>query len=96
MNKPWPTDAVIIVASLTGNERRENMQAVVRCICRDCYRLLSADSHTIGEAAMLPSRRDRPVDFICPDCFTKYDHGSITITVDDRDHKKGVDPLCHN
>jgi hypothetical protein len=73
----WPGDAVMIVAALAGTEIREHMESVVPCDCRDCGRLLHADSRTIRAAFHLPSRRGRPVEFFCVECCMKYDAKSV-------------------
>lgn len=76
--KPWPADAVMIIAAVAGQERRENMQTVVEVACRDCHRDLAACSYTIAQAEAMPERRGRPVKFFCPACAVGYDVQSIT------------------
>lgn len=82
--KPWPGEAVIIVAAAAGEERREQMEAVVPAECRDCGRILAADSHTIRLAEGLPSRRGRPVEFLCIACCVTYDRRTVSEFHDDR------------
>lgn len=75
--KPWPSDAIMIVAASAGEEIRENMESVVRTWCRDCGRLLHADSRCIREAGELDCRDGRPIKFFCVECCVKYDVNSV-------------------
>ncbi len=75
--QPWPSDALMVVASLEGQERREHMESVVPAACRDCGAALAADSFTIRTAWNLPVRRGRPVKFFCMACAHGYDMRSI-------------------
>ena len=84
--KLWPSDAIMIVASLAGEERRERMESAVPATCRDCGAALMADSFTIRKAENLPSRFDRPIKFFCTICFTHYDFKSVQEFHDDRNH----------
>lgn len=36
--KPWPSDAVLIVCALAGQENRAGMDSVHTAECRDCGR----------------------------------------------------------
>lgn len=76
--KPWPSDAVMIVAADAGTEIRANMDGVVKAECRDCGAELAADTYTVNAANALPIRRGRPVMFFCSRCCVKYDFASIT------------------
>lgn len=78
MKKPWPADAVMIIAAVKGRELRFNMESVVPAKCRDCGTDLAADSFSIRTAQNLPSRRGRPIKYFCIECCCKYDHDSIT------------------
>ena len=57
--KPWPGDAIMIVAECFGHENRANMEAVIEAECRDCGARLGVDSYTLRTAEDLPSRRGR-------------------------------------
>lgn len=72
--KPWPRDAVMIVAANAGQERREQMEAVHVCRCRDCGAVLHADTFTLRTAEQFPEvvRRGRPVMFFCLACHRSY------------------------
>ena len=76
--KPWPGDAVIIVAANSGQENRANMESVVDVYCRDCFAPLAADAKTIRLAEQTPARRGRPIEFFCCRCAIRYNPGSIT------------------
>lgn len=80
--KPWPHDAVMIVAAFAGDEKRGNMESVVACKCRDCGRDLSADSFTIRRARMIAGPSNRPVLFFCIPCMGGYDSGTIDLLED--------------
>lgn len=83
--KPWPSDAVMIVAANDGEENRANMRGVVlHCGCRDCGQALAVDSYCIDQATHMPERLGRPVSFFCIPCATRYDANSITHFVDHR------------
>lgn len=71
--KPWPRDAVMIIAANRGEEKREHMDAQVHVVCRDCGKELAADSYTIATAAGLESRRGRPIAFLCTKCLLQHD-----------------------
>lgn len=70
--KEWPRDAVIVVCSSKGKERRERMTQPVERTCRDCGKALVADLLTLAAAEKLPSRHNRPIDFLCIDCALKH------------------------
>lgn len=86
--KPWPKDAIMIVASLDGEEKRDQMESAVPVRCRDCKAVLMADSFTIRKAESLPSRHNRPIKFFCIRCFQNYDFKSVEEFHDDRYHIK--------
>lgn len=86
--KPWPADSVVIVAANRGEEQREFMESAIPVVCRDCGDALYADSRTIRTAAELPSRRERPITYLCISCCTAYDSSSLT---EIHDHR-GVKP----
>lgn len=70
--KPWPRDAVMIVASLAGEEIRSHMEGVHKDACRDCGRAVHADTFTVRRAESLPQRHGRPVKFFCLPCHSEY------------------------
>lgn len=87
MKKPWPSDAVMIVASIKGTEIRDRMEGVCSATCRDCGAELACDTYTQRVAEGLTSRRGRPVRHFCPPCAITYriediqelhDHAGIT------------------
>ena len=84
---PWPSDAVMIVASNRGEEHREFMESVVECECRDCGAPLAADSKRIRYADEMDVRHGRPIRFFCIACCVKYDRQSITEL---HDHRGGT------
>lgn len=85
--KPWPADSVVIVAAVIGEEQQEFMEARVETACHDCDARLYADSRTIRVAAGLPSRRGRPITFLCLNCCTTYDRSTLTEIHDHRGTK---------
>jgi len=74
--KDWPRDAVMIVASIAGEERGDQMELAASRSCRDCGAKLMADTHTIRRAENLPSRRGRPILFFCVACAVQYERPS--------------------
>lgn len=76
--KPWPKDALMIVAANKGEELRERMQEVTDASCRLCQAALAVDAATILAAQNLPSRHGRPVQFFCIPCAAEHDFKSIT------------------
>lgn len=81
--RPWPSEALIIVASNRGKEIRANMESVVHVNCRDCQNELAADSHTIRRAEELPIRYGRPIEYLCLACASQNYEMPDTI-IDDR------------
>lgn len=84
---PWPSDAVMIVASLAGTEIREHMEDVLRCWCRRCGELLHADTAVYRRAMTMPERMGRPVMFFCVECCVLHDVRPIEIIEDRRGPK---------
>lgn len=88
--KRWPADVVMIIAAYAGSEDRSRMEAVVIGYCRDCHAALAVDSLTIRTAQQLPSRRGRPIRYLCPFCYTAYDLSTITEV---HDHRHRLDAI---
>jgi len=91
--KTWPGDAVMLICGYRGDSgpngaRPEQMESPVAVVCRDCYKPLYSDSHSIQRAAELPSRHNRPIDFFCVLCATSYDSRQLNELHDDRGWKK--------
>lgn len=86
--KPWPKDAVMVVAAHAGEERREFMQSVVDAECRACGAKLRADGFSIREAEQMPARMGRPVKFFCIPCCVQHDLGMIQDLRDYRGYAK--------
>lgn len=85
MKRPWPRDAVIIVASNWGKEDRAKMRgSVFEAYCRLCKARLAADIYTVKVAMNLPSRMGRPVEFFCTTCNAQHDQGTINEVHDHR------------
>lgn len=76
--KPWPNDAVMIVAAIAGEEIRKNMETPTPVMCRVCGRDLMACSYTIRFAEGLPVRRGRPIKFFCTECAAQHDPSIVT------------------
>lgn len=86
--KPWPSDALMIVASLAGTEIRSQMEGVHPAHCRDCGHLVHADTFSVRRAETHPLRFGRPVKFFCLPCHTRYEvptrHAEFHHLPDDR------------
>ncbi len=85
MKKPWPSEAVIIVAARAGDEKPDQMDGPFVANCRDCYGDLIADIHTVHKAEHLPTRHGRPIEFLCVHCCLAYERP--TELHDDRGRK---------
>jgi hypothetical protein len=83
--KPWPSDAVMIVAANAGEENRANMEGVHPCVCRVCSRELAADKFSVRRAEQLPQRMGRPEMFFCAACASQHDVGQVTVFEDHRE-----------
>lgn len=68
MTKPWPVDAVMVVAALLGQEERHKMTGVVIHNCRECGRHVAVDPVSIEYALDHPARFERPVKYFCTEC----------------------------
>ena len=77
--KPWPADAIMIVASLAGKEIREKMQGVYPAKCRECGAELHADTWTVSRAENSPLRYGRPIKFFCIECAVQHDNQGLVI-----------------
>lgn len=77
--KPWPADAVMVVAARAGQENRAAMSGADPAVCRDCEAALRFDPQTTAAALLMPERNGRPVRFFCPPCAMTYDPRSIQI-----------------
>lgn len=82
---PWPGDAIMIIASLAGQENRAAMESVFAATCHMCDSDLHADTRTVRTAMQLPARRGRPVNFFCVACALKHDRKSVGLLIDQRD-----------
>jgi hypothetical protein len=93
--KPWQSDALIVVASLEGDENRATMERVQLAPCRECKRTVAACSKTIRDAQALPPhiRWGRGVDFLCVECFGLYDFTHVSYC---EDHTGGVRRLIRS
>lgn len=85
--KPWPRDAVMVVAAVTGEEIREHMRGLYPATCRDCGASVTADTFTVNFAETYPGLPCRPVRFFCTNCVANYDLGTITDLHDHRIHE---------
>lgn len=82
--KPWPRDAVMIVAATPEAARRDQMESAEPAECRDCGRRLVVDGYTLRRALTMPARRGRPVRYFCVECYGHYDVGQCNIVEDHR------------
>lgn len=87
--KPWPSDAVVIVAETRARVRLDLIQGEpIPCSCLECGAALTGDTHTRDRAMALQSRTGRPVKYLCVHCATQvYDMGTVTQWYDDRNRE---------
>lgn len=83
--KPWPIDAVIIIASRRGTEVRARMTDPAVEECRDCGVEVVVDTPSVSAAAAYPQRNGRPIAYLCIECAVTYNRGSV-------DHVIGLRP----
>ncbi len=86
--KPWPSDAVMVVAATPEDAVYSQMSSVEDCNCRDCGKALVADGYTINRASHPDLAHGRPVKFFCMECFDQYDMSTVTHHEDHRKHKE--------
>jgi hypothetical protein len=74
--KPWPRDAVMIVAAFPDEARRDQMESCHAGTCRDCGREILYDGfsyHRAQQFTRLKANVVRPIKFFCVECAVKYD-----------------------
>lgn len=76
--KPWPRDAVMVIAADAGAADLPKMEGIEFAECRDCGAKLHADTKTVRRAFELPARKGRPIKFFCCRCLPFYDLGSVS------------------
>jgi len=86
--KPWPSDAVMVVAATPEAALREQMDSVHPCACRDCGKALVADGFTLRRARIPQIACGRPTKFFCIECFGNYDFFQVNHVEDHRNHKQ--------
>ena len=82
--KPWPSDAVMIVASPPCRSDVQKMESPTRQICRECGDQVLVDNLTLRRALTHPARFGRPVRFFCPDCARRHDFTRLDYFEDHR------------
>lgn len=82
--KPWPTDAIIVIAQYKGKEDNRTTMSSVHVACRNCRTTLAASPETIYTAATFPLNEKRPVEFLCPACVELHDVDQIDAIHDER------------
>lgn len=91
--KPWPRDAINVIAARAGREIRERMEGVHPAACRDCGSAVHADTRTVRTAETHPLRNNRPVAFLCRDCAAGYAAPTRAVR-HDLDYLSGVRLPC--
>lgn len=82
--KPWPTDAIMLVCSTPETATREHMDSVNDGTCRDCGQAIVYSGRSMRFCLETPGRGDRPVRFFCIDCATQHRFEDITHFEDHR------------
>lgn len=80
----WPSDAIMVIASVAGKENRAKMESVHHGHCRDCGCQVAYDGKTQRAAESHPLRQGRPVMYFCWDCHLNYDFESVDDVTDHR------------
>lgn len=88
--KPWPTDAVVIVAATPMTVKVAGLRGfIVDQQCSDCQCRLAVDNFSIRKAWEMPERQARPLRFLCVGCCQHYDRSTIQKLIDNRTTKGG-------
>lgn len=82
--KPWPSDAVMIVAPSPALAVRSMMESVNPGECRDCGAAIVYCGFTFRRVELLS--RGRPIKFFCIACCKNYDALSCDVI---EDHSEG-------
>ena len=82
--KPWPTDALIIVAPSPAKAVIDASKPTVERHCRSCCCELTVREETIEHALEMDERHGRPVDFFCVSCAVEHVKGGVDVRVDMR------------
>lgn len=72
--KPWPADAMMVVAPNTGSEIRDAAEPTTLRMCRDCGTELTVRLSTIAAAEADDKRWGRPINFFCIPCAVQHEH----------------------
>lgn len=97
--KPWPRDAVMVVACRAGEANLQKMEGIHPDKCRECSCAVHADTRTVRNAHSHPLGLGRPVKFFCVPCAELYDMGGKKMDVQDEsgclsDKTARVDFVC--
>ncbi len=91
--KPWPRDAIMITCATPELAKREQMESVNDCQCRECGKALVCDGRTYRrgmeiEAGLAESakREPRPIMYFCVECCCDHQN-ALDIMVDHRGGK---------
>jgi DNA-directed RNA polymerase subunit RPC12/RpoP len=79
MAKPWPNDAVMIVAPSPEEAVIDPQEETAVDSCRDCGARVLYRLRSVKATAPFPGR---PVRFFCIPCAVTYDRGTVTHLVD--------------
>ena len=83
--KPWPADAVMLVAPSSDNFLMDPEEPFSVGQCRDCGRdvVYRLSGYRKAEA-IAADTGERPIEFFCIPCCVQYDRNSLDILIDER------------
>ncbi len=90
--KPFPVDAIMLIASPKGKECREQMEGVYYEKCRECGCEIACDTFSLRRCEEYARRLNKPVKYACLPCSEMYmmPHTGKSVIEDHRKHLKGT------
>ena len=100
MKKPWPRDAIIIVAARAGKERRKGMVGPTEGKCRDCATPVVYDIASYDHIRERVPDDTRPIEPLCHLCYAMYDTSRAKVidrtAIDDHSKDSLISPRVEN
>jgi hypothetical protein len=91
--KPWPTDAVMIVAATPEQAKIiPGFPLIDQIACRDCMTSLIGSRRTYDAACREAKRQGIHVQYFCFECAAKYDASTHRPV----DHRKRINQFASN
>ena len=75
--KPWPLDVVLIISPTVDEADPKNPERTTTRHCRDCQCELVVCLRSMDDAASLPTRYGRAIEYLCTPCALEYERPEI-------------------